>query len=103
LVTRFGRGAEFSLIEFEAINMPDNTIRSFLVSIGFETDQASQRNFISAIEGATLKANLLAVAIEEMARTVVDKVGVVAESFELNSLRQAVSLGVEVLEERGGP
>ena len=58
------------------------TIRSFLVGLGFKVDDASQRNFVSALEGATLRAKLLGDAIEAMARVVVDKVGQVATQFE---------------------
>ena len=59
-----------------------DSIRSFLVDLGFSIDAASQRSFVGALEGATLRAKLLGDAIEEMARTVVSKVGEVAESFE---------------------
>jgi hypothetical protein len=59
-----------------------DSIREFLVGLGFKVDESQQRNFVSAIEGATLRANLLATAIEDMARTVVDKVGQVATQFE---------------------
>ena len=47
-----------------------DTIREFLVGIGFKVDQSSERQFTSAMEGAVLRANLLATAIEAMARTV---------------------------------
>jgi hypothetical protein len=60
----------------------DSTIREFLVGLGFSVDQAGQRNFVSALEGATLRAKLLGDAIEDMARTVVDKVAQVATQFE---------------------
>jgi hypothetical protein len=59
-----------------------DTIREFLVGIGFKVDQSSERQFTSAMEGAVLKANLLATAIEAMAKTVASKVGEVAEHFE---------------------
>ena len=62
--------------------MAVETLREFLVSIGFKVDNSTERRFVSAIEGATLRANLLATAIENMARTVVDKVGQVATQFE---------------------
>jgi hypothetical protein len=60
----------------------DSTIREFLVGLGFSVDQAGQRNFVGALEGATLRAKLLGDAIEDMARTVVDKVAQVATQFE---------------------
>ena len=59
-----------------------DTIREFLVGIGFKVDQSSERQFTSAMEGAVLKANLLATAIEAMAKTVAEKVGEVADHFE---------------------
>jgi hypothetical protein len=59
-----------------------DTIREFLVGIGFKVDQSSERQFTSAMEGAVLKANLLATAIEDMAKTVAGKVGEVAQHFE---------------------
>jgi hypothetical protein len=59
-----------------------DTIREFLVGIGFKVDQSSERQFAAAMEGAVLKANLLAAAIEDMAKTVAGKVGEVAEHFE---------------------
>jgi hypothetical protein len=62
--------------------MADSTIREFLVGLGFKIDEAGERRFISAIEGATLRANLLADAIENMAKIVVEKVGAVAANFE---------------------
>jgi tail lysozyme len=59
-----------------------DTIREFLVGLGFSVNESQQRNFVGALESATLKANLLATAIEDMARTVVGKVSAVAETFE---------------------
>ena len=44
----------------------EELIRSFVVGLGFRNDQASERRFTGAIEGATLKSNLLATAIEGM-------------------------------------
>lgn len=62
--------------------MSDTTLRSFLVSLGWKSDEAQQRKFVNAIEGATLKAKLLGDAIEEMARKVGLSVLSVAEGFE---------------------
>src|ERR1700677_4394067 len=59
-----------------------DTIREFVASLGFKLDESSQRNFVGALEGATLRAKLLGDAIESMARTVVDKVSQVAAQFE---------------------
>ena len=62
--------------------MSDTTLRSFLVSLGWKSDEAQQRKFVNAIEGATLKAKLLGDAIEGMARKVGLSVLSVAEDFE---------------------
>lgn len=59
-----------------------DTIREFLVGLGFKIDDSSERRFISSMEGAVLRANLLADAIENMAKIVVEKVGQVASQFE---------------------
>lgn len=59
-----------------------DTLREFLVGLGFSVDDASQRKFTAAIEGATLRAKLLGDAIEEMARATVGAVSQVATQFE---------------------
>ncbi len=59
-----------------------DTIRELVIGLGFKLDEAGQRNFVSAIEGATLRAKLLGDAIEGMAKTVVVKVGEVSEELE---------------------
>jgi hypothetical protein len=58
------------------------TIRELLVSLGFKVDDASARRFTQSLEGAVLRANLLADAIEGMASIVVDKVAEVSTQFE---------------------
>src|SRR5690348_14204309 len=62
--------------------MATETIREFLAGLGFKIDDASERRFVSALEGATLRAKLLGDAIEATARSVVDSVGKIAEQFE---------------------
>src|SRR6185437_14644845 len=62
--------------------MATETIREFLAGLGFKVDDASERRFVSALEGATLRAKLLGDAIEATARSVVDSVGKIAEQFE---------------------
>jgi hypothetical protein len=59
-----------------------DTIREFVASLGFSINESQQRNFVGALEGATLRAKLLGDAIESMAKTVASKVGEVAEHFE---------------------
>jgi hypothetical protein len=62
--------------------MADNTIKEFLVGLGWQSNDAQYAKFASMLEGATLKANLLATALEEGARKVYDSVKGIAESFE---------------------
>jgi hypothetical protein len=58
------------------------TIREFVTALGFSVNESQQRNFIGALEGATLRAKLLGDAIESMAKTVVDGVGQAADHLE---------------------
>jgi len=51
------------------------TIREFLIGLGYKNDAAGERRFTGAIESATLKANLLATALEDMARKGADVAG----------------------------
>ncbi len=62
--------------------MAQETIKEFIAKIGFSVDKSSERRFMQGIEGAVVKANLLATALEEMARVAVQKVGEVADTFE---------------------
>lgn len=62
--------------------MADETIKSFLVSLGWDSQDAQQRKFIAAIKGATLRAKLLGDALEEVARKVGTAVTGMAEDFE---------------------
>ena len=63
--------------------MPDQeTIREFVARIGYKVDEPSERRFFAGMEGAVLKANLLADALEGMARIAVEKVGQTAEYLE---------------------
>jgi hypothetical protein len=87
-----------------------DTIREFVTSLGFKLDESSQRNFVGALEGATLRAKLLGDAIEAMARTVVNKVGEVAATFEqlfydsqrLNSSAQSIRAFEYAVSQLGG-
>jgi hypothetical protein len=45
----------------------EEILRSFLVALDWKNEAAHQKEFVGAIEGATLKANLLAAGIAEMA------------------------------------
>jgi len=62
--------------------MAKETIREFVAGMGFELNEADQRRFYEAIEGATLRARLLGDALELMAKAAVGKVGEVATQFE---------------------
>lgn len=59
-----------------------DTIREFLVSLGYTVDGNSERKFKESMRGAVVQAQLLADAIEGMARIVVDGVAKVARSFD---------------------
>jgi hypothetical protein len=67
-------------------------IREFLVSLGFKVDDASAKRFTQSLEGAVVRANLLADAIEGMASIVVDKIAETATQFE-NLHYQAQRIG----------
>jgi len=58
------------------------TLREFVASLGFQVDEAGQRQFTQALEGATLRAKLLGDALESMARTIASSVADVASNFE---------------------
>ncbi|NTG00111.1 hypothetical protein G6L30_08255 [Agrobacterium rhizogenes] len=58
------------------------TIREFLVSLGYTVDGNSERKFKESMRGAVVQAQLLADAIEGMARIVVEGVAKVARSFD---------------------
>lgn len=62
--------------------MADETIRSFLVGLGWKNDEAQQRKFVAAIESATLKANLMAEALEAVAVKAASAVQEAAGRFE---------------------
>lgn len=58
------------------------TLKEFLVGLGFKVDETSWSRFESTITKATVQANLLAEAITHMASAVVTKVAEVAEHLE---------------------
>lgn len=59
-----------------------DTIKDFLVSIGFKVDGASERKFTDAIRGATLQADLLARGIEGAAKAIAKAVADISAGFE---------------------
>ena len=62
--------------------MATETIREFVAKIGYQVDEPSERRFLGGMTEAVVKANLLSGAIEELARTVADKVSEVGARFE---------------------
>ncbi len=62
--------------------MGDNTIREFLVELGYKIDPNSERKFNESLKGAVLQAQLLADAIEGMVKVVAEGVQKVARSFD---------------------
>ena len=48
----------------------EEVLRAFVVSLGWKNEAAEQKQFVGAIESATLKANLLADGIVAMAKSV---------------------------------
>jgi len=59
-----------------------DTVKDFLVGLGWSSKPNEQRQFEGAIESATLKAKLLGDALEEVARKVLDSVSNIAENFD---------------------
>src|SRR5579863_3356559 len=59
-----------------------DTIKEFLVSLGWQSNDAQHIKFTAMLEGATLRAKLLGDGLEEVARKVADRVKAVAEDFE---------------------
>lgn len=67
-----------------------DTIREFLVGLGFKVDEAGQKKFIGGVEVATLKVIKLGLAVKTASASVVASVGVIAgqmESLYFASLR----------------
>jgi hypothetical protein len=60
--------------------MAAETIKDFLVSVGFKIDEPSERRFSASLVGAVTQATLLANALEGMARVAAAKVNEVAAS-----------------------
>lgn len=58
------------------------TIKDFLVSIGFSVDSASERKFTDAIRTATLQADLLARGLEGAAKAIAKAVADISAGFE---------------------
>jgi hypothetical protein len=59
-----------------------DTVKEFLISLGWASNQTGQKQFEAAIESATLKARLLGDGLEELARKVLDSVSNVATNFD---------------------
>lgn len=59
-----------------------DTIKEFLVGIGFKVDSSSERKFTDAIRSATLQADLMARGIEGAARAIAKAVADISAGFE---------------------
>jgi hypothetical protein len=70
--------------------MAAETIKSFLVSVDWQSNEADQRKFFQGVEIATLKAKLLGDVIEDMARRVADSLDRASTGF--NDLFNAAKL-----------
>ena len=62
--------------------LANETIKDFLVSIGFTVRDDEYRRFENSIEKATLRAKLLGDAIEDMVRRVLSAVANTADAFD---------------------
>lgn len=62
--------------------MAEETVKEFLVSIGWKTNEGDHAKFERMIEHATLRAKLLGDALEEMARKGFESVQSTAERYE---------------------
>ncbi|MGK2829248.1 hypothetical protein ACSI5F_03965 [Ralstonia pseudosolanacearum] len=59
-----------------------DTIREFLVGLGFKVDEAGQKRFAEGVEAATFKVIKLGLAAKAAAASVVASVGVIADQME---------------------
>jgi hypothetical protein len=76
----------------------EEVLRSFLVALDWKNEAAHQKEFVGAIEGATLKANLLAQGIVEMAKSISSSVSGASEDFlKLGLLATQVNASVQTI------
>ena len=59
----------------------EEVLRSFLVSLNWRNELHQQKEFVGAIEGATLKANLLADGIAAMAKSISGSLSSASQNF----------------------
>ena len=59
----------------------EEVLRSFLVSLNWRNEIHQQKEFVGAIEGATLKANLLADGIRSMAESIAGSLSSASQNF----------------------
>jgi hypothetical protein len=59
----------------------EEVLRAFVVSLGWKNEAAQQKQFVGAIESATLKANLLADGIAAMAKSVARSIEGASQNF----------------------
>ena len=58
------------------------TLKEFMVAIGWESNKSQQKRFVGALQGATLRATVLGNVIEEMARKAWNSMSAMADSFD---------------------
>lgn len=59
-----------------------DTIREFLVGLGFKVDEAGQKKFLDGVQSATLQVIKLGMAVKTASAAVVASVGVIADQME---------------------
>ncbi len=59
-----------------------DTIREFLVGLGFKVDEAGQKKFMDGVQSATLQVIKLGMAVKTASAAVVASVGVIADQME---------------------
>src|ERR1700722_9930622 len=59
----------------------EEVLRAFVVSLGWKSEAAQQKEFVGAIESAILKANLLAQGIAEMAKSIAGSIEGASQDF----------------------
>lgn len=59
-----------------------DTIREFLVGLGFKVDEAGQKKFLDGVQSATIQVFKLGMAVKTASAAVVASVGVIADQME---------------------
>ena len=59
----------------------EEVLRSFLIALNWSNEAHQQKEFVGAIESATLKANLLADGIAKMAESIAGSITSASQNF----------------------